>query len=120
MNYTAKEREIYNQDRQITCERLGITVNQYNWFRRKGQILHTIYENDCNGHWNERLQKEDTIARDTDEREEQVTNDAIASRCKELGLHYFLQTDPRGATIYLSHEPIEHNNYNRSGSHCIY
>ena len=47
--YTKKERERYNEDRKRTCERLGITKNQYNWLRRKGEALHKIYIDNCNG-----------------------------------------------------------------------
>lgn len=111
--YNAKQREQYNKDRSITCERLGISENQYNAFRRYGQKLHKIYENNCNGY-------SDSYEEQADEREEQVINDAIDAKCKNLGLEFYLQTDPRGATIYLSKEPIESNNYNRFGSECIY
>lgn len=110
MNYTAKQRDQYNHDRDITCERLGITVNQYNWFRRIGNDLHKWYEESCNGTVEDALyeQSTDTLYEKADK------------KAKELGLHIFYQTDPRGATIYLSHDKIEDNNYNRFGSECIY
>ena len=44
MSYTKKEREYYNQQRDKICESLGITKNQYNWLRRKGEELRKIYE----------------------------------------------------------------------------
>ncbi len=106
--FSKREREIYNQDRAITCERLGITINTYNWFRRKGQLLHKIYEDYCNGDETEATQ-----------REEQVLNDAVTGQAKVLGLHIFFQTDPRGATIYLGTTEIPENSYNTS-AHCIY
>lgn len=106
--YSKKEREIYSHDRDITCDRLGITKNQYNWFRRKGQALRKIYEDQCNGDETEAI-----------EREEQVLTDAVIAEAKNLGLHIHLQTDPRGATIYLGTTEIPENNYNTS-AHCIY
>jgi hypothetical protein len=47
--FTKLERERYNEDRERACKRLGITKNQYNWLRRKGEELRKVYENDCNG-----------------------------------------------------------------------
>ena len=49
MTYTKKERERYNDDRARACKRLGITKNQYNWLRRKGEALRKVYEANCNG-----------------------------------------------------------------------
>ena len=110
MEYTLKEREAYNRDRDITCERLGITKNEYNSFRLNGQALHNIYEMSCNGEIEE-------------DQYQSATGRLYAkldAKAKELGLYIFYQTDPRGATIYLSKEPIADNNYNRLGSECIY
>ena len=35
----------------------------------------------------------------------------IASICKRNDLHFYIQTDPRGGTLYLSREPIAENGY---------
>ena len=116
MNYSKKAREIYNHDRAITCERLGISENQYNWFRREGQRLHQIYEWNCNG-----VELDGTEV--TEERYNELTTplyEKIDKKAKELNLYIFYQTDPRGATIYLSKDPIADNNYNHMGSECIY
>jgi hypothetical protein len=43
------QRENYNIDRQRICEKLGITKNEYNSFRRYGQTLRKLYEDQCNG-----------------------------------------------------------------------
>ena len=109
--YTKKEREYYNQHRANVCERLNITKNQYNWFRRKGQAIHTILENYCNGY-------EDKTKEAEDEREEQVLTDAVEAECHNLGIYGFFQTDPRGATIYLDKSPITQMNYTNTS--CIY
>lgn len=109
MTYTKTEREHYNKDREIICNRLGITKNQYNWFRRKGQELHRIYEDNCNG----AIQTDEQYFALTEPIEKQVIEKA-----KSLGLFAYFQTDPRGATIYLDKKPIPENNYNQA--HCIY
>ena len=49
MNYTKKERDEYNTNRFIICETLGITKNNYNWLRRKGESIHKIYEDNFLG-----------------------------------------------------------------------
>lgn len=111
---TNKQRmEWYNRDRALACEGLGITIAQYNSFRRVGQVLRNCYENDCNGF-------EDSTKEEANEREEQVYTDRAMAEAHKLNLEIFLQTDPRGATIYLSKTPIADNNYNRPGVHCIY
>lgn len=109
--YTKKEREQYNHSREIVCKDLGITVNQYNWFRRKGAELNRIYTDNCNGFY----ENEDEYEKISAEVETKVSK-----RVNDLELFVYFQTDPRGATIYLSKKPIESNDYNRSGSHCIY
>lgn len=38
----------------------------------------------------------------------------IAAITKRNGLHYYIQTDPRGGTLYLSREPITDSDYNRA------
>lgn len=109
MNYTKKERDMYNRHREIVCERLGITKNQYNWFRRKGEALHKVYENNCNGVYNS--EREYVLA------EHDIQVDIVA-KALELELTIYFQTDPRGASIYLDTQPILRNNYTRA--HCIY
>lgn len=38
----------------------------------------------------------------------------IDAICKRNGLHYHIQTDPRGGTLYLSRELIPEDNYTRA------
>ena len=35
----------------------------------------------------------------------------VQSVCKELGLYFFHQTDPRGCALYVDNKPIPSNNY---------
>ena len=37
----------------------------------------------------------------------------VAEVCKRLGCHFYHQTDPRGAGLYVSTEPLTDQNYNR-------
>ena len=101
--YNKKERERYNVSRQKTCQRLGITKNEYNLFRRLGGRLHYIYECNCNGDYQT-------------EKEYETAYEGFEGKAKALatkkGLHIFFQTDPRGCSIYLDIKEIADNNYN--------
>lgn len=107
MTYTKKERESYNVHRDWICKRLEITKNQYNWFRRKGEILHKNAEDYCNGVEGAEF---DGVAKKTCE--------DVVIKARQLKLYFFHQTDPRGATIYLDKEEIPQNNY--TNACCIY
>lgn len=109
MQYTKQQREEYNRYRALTCARLGIKEHQYNWFRRKGEALHQLYEDNCNGLF------------ESEEDYESITlpfEDEVEKKAKSFKLEVYFQTDPRGATIYLDKEPIPYNNYTQAC--CIY
>lgn len=108
MYYTKSQRDYYNAHRQYVLERLGITQNQYNWFRRIGDQLHSLYEQNCNG----------TIDEQTYEKQEKYWTDKADTKTLELGLFIYYQTDPRGSTIYLDNNAIPDNNYSKAC--CIY
>lgn len=42
----------------------------------------------------------------------------VAALCKRLGLYFYQQTDPRGAALYVSKEPLTHSNYSSVGVCC--
>ena len=111
MVYTKKEAERYNEDRHRACIRLGITKNQYNWFRRKGEELRMIYENNCNGVYE--IEEEYILA----EKELIYKINVYKQECVEL-LYAYFQTDPRGATLYLDTKKIPKDNYSQAV--CIY
>jgi hypothetical protein len=117
MSYTKKEREYYNVQRQKTCEALNITENQYNWLRRKGEALHKIYKDSCNG-----LIAEDAYDLRTGDLEQEVRDYFLNQKLYRTGnkrvYYVHFQTDPRGATIYIDDKPIPANNYTQA--HCIY
>ena len=37
----------------------------------------------------------------------------IAATCKEMGLHYYIQGDPRGCSLYVSPDPLTDRDYTR-------
>lgn len=43
----------------------------------------------------------------------------VAKVCKEVGLHYYHQTDPRGCALYVSTEPLTASNYSSKGIPCL-
>lgn len=108
----------YNYQRKAQgCEKLGITEGQWSYIKRISTTLGYLYANECNGfsddagNWDERANKrnEARIAR--------WESYAIAF-AKRNKLHIYLQTDPRGASIYLDKKPIPQNNYSRAI--CVY
>ena len=107
MTHTKKERQYYNTYRERVCNNLGITVNQYNWLRRKGEELRKVYENKCNGSYNTEV-------------EYNVLTNGIENKIEGYinGLHVHYQTDPRGASLYLDNKPIPENSY--TNANCIY
>lgn len=42
----------------------------------------------------------------------------VQAACKELGLNYYVQTDPRGCALYVSDKPLTPENYNH-GIPCL-
>jgi hypothetical protein len=38
--------------------------------------------------------------------------------CKDAGLHFYHQTDPRGCALYVSNEPLPDNDYTRGIACC--
>lgn len=45
--------------------------------------------------------------------------DACADRaCRDHGLHYYHQTDPRGCALYVSAEPLTDQNYSNAVACC--
>jgi hypothetical protein len=109
--YNKKERERYNQYRERICKDLGITKNQYNWFRRKAEELRKVYENNCNGVY--KTEEEYYEA----EKELIYKINVYKQECYEL-LYAYFQTDPRGASLYLDTKEIPENNYTQAN--CIY
>ncbi len=47
---------------------------------------------------------------------EKTATERIDKICKKYNLHFYLQTDPRGGTLYISNEPLNCQNYNMVGT----
>jgi hypothetical protein len=112
MDYGKKEREAYNLHREMVCKTLGITVNQYNWLRRKGEAMRRIYTDHCNG-----VICDTIITKHIENKIYAYLNKKKLNN-KEHKMYIYFQTDPRGATIYADNKPIPENNYNQA--YCIY
>lgn len=105
MQYTTQERNEYNIQRAKECALLGIQKNQYNSFRLLGEKLRNLYVMNCNGEINEEDYESKT-------QELYVKADKKAA---DLGLFIYYQTDPRGASLYLSTDPMTDSNYSMNG-----
>lgn len=42
----------------------------------------------------------------------------VAKVCKQIGAHYYIQSDPRGCALYVSSEPIDARTYTRGAACC--
>lgn len=84
--------------------------------------LHKQYEIQCNGcnkpeprTSDNEVWKQWYILAEQDvkksERVEEKCLDEIKSICDAAGIHYFIQGDPRGGTLYVSKEPLNYQNY---------
>lgn len=115
---TAKQQaEWYKKHIEFTLDKLSITQGQYNTLKKYGKILRSLYEDQCNGFLDNNGNWDEKATQEAEKKEKQVT-DEIMRYAKELGLCVYLQTDPRGATIYLDTKEIPENSYNNA--HCIY
>jgi len=125
--FTKLEREIYNEHREWACKRLGITKNQYNWLRRKGEELNKIYTANCNGDYDKIADnlKDGVTAEvmyeiDCTKKEGEIYAYLIDQKLntKNHKMYVYFQTDPRGASLYIDIEAIPANNYTQAI--CIY
>ena len=106
--YTKQQREQYNQYRDSVCEKLGLTINQYNYIRRLGNKINFLDTQNCNGDLdnNEYYQSllEDLFHKLFDYRKK-----------NKLNVYDYHQSDPRGVSIYLSKVLLMDSNYNTNG-----
>ena len=110
------------------CELLGIEFDDILAFRRDSMTLRSWFERECGDSndycsWSiERDPETDkpymvTYPHNGKERRRSIPDrekgarKRIADRCKRLNLRYYIQTDPRGWSLYLSREPLTGTNY---------
>ena len=106
------------QRKQRGCEKLGITAGQWSYIKRLGTMLRMAYEDSCNGFYDPINGGEDERKARRHEKYESQLEARAYKFAGNNGLYIYLQTDPRGATIYLDTEKIPENNYNKAV--CIY
>lgn len=88
---------------------------------RAAKALHSWYESECNG-----TRQQDEVTGqwywhnpNTGNRQgkaidlEKGAQKSIKQICNNAGLSYYLQTDPRGGTLYVSTTPLTDSDYNR-------
>ena len=102
------------------CE--AATIADARALRRAALTLHRWYEHECKGtiqrdevtgkpYWySELTHKRVSLAAD---RENGAMN-TISRICRRLNLYHYLQTDPRGGTLYVDMKEIAQDNYNRA------
>lgn len=114
--------ETYVKLLRVIPEEREVTFSDAKSLRRAALILHRWYEHECNG----TIQRDEKTGlpywynsitgclwRRAPDREKGAMK-TIDTICKRLGLHYYLQTDPRGGTLYVSKEPIDQGDYTRA------
>ena len=101
---------------------------EFDAFRRDSMTLHRWFERECGDSndycsWSiERDPETDipylvTYPHNGKERRRRIPDrekgarKRIEERCKRSNLHYYIQTDPRGWSLYLSREPLTETNY---------
>ena len=113
MTYTKEETRYYNIHRINTCKVLDITINQYNYIRRIANDINTLDVASCNGEEWARYGKYDIALNLLLAKLENYL-----TRINKV-FHMYHQSDPRGASLYLSMQEIDKNNYNATAE-CIY
>jgi hypothetical protein len=99
--------------------------NDYDNFARCTKIaikLHRHYIYACNGTTREKLNFENwndyqTLMNNDLDRIEQVNDkliDKLDQLTKKMNVNYFIQSDPRGGTLYLDTKEINQSNYTNS------
>lgn len=70
---------------------------------RIGKRLHRYFEHECNGYNAEKY-----------ERLSDKWSKKAHAIAKDMGAYLFIQSDPRGATIYIDNKPIPYDNYHKA------
>lgn len=92
--------------------------------RRDAITLRRMYECECNGCTREKLPRETwqqydaarLIQMEWVEKRIETLEKRIAKNCNTLGLHYYLQGDPRGCSVYVSKSEIPRDDYSRNAT----
>jgi hypothetical protein len=101
-------------DEAVALAKLGrasdpLFVRALREMAHKGESLRKRFENSCNYAW---------ASGKTYEAGSLVIAKAIYGLARDAGLRCYLQTDPRGATVYVANEPLDDQNY--SSAVCLF
>lgn len=80
---------------------------------RIGRRLRAIYTDQCNG-FQDNLGGWDSEADEKAKKEANKLEDKARAIVKAMGAYIYIQTDPRGATIYIDSGEIPADNYNQA------
>lgn len=121
---TEREKRVIEIKSQIAL-RLGLnpTFNDIAILRRHAITLRKYFEYECNGCTREKLPHESWKEYDNDrerqmiwvEERQKAILSLIDSKCKELNTHYYIQGDPRGASLHLGPKTMTDSNYSTEG-----
>ncbi len=119
----------YETAARLDSAGIDIPVDDARTLRRASMTLHRWGERECgdgSGSW---IERDETTGKPfvcydpgqgavrrypTADREAGALR-RIQTTCERLGLHFFHQTDPRGAALYVSREPMTDCNYSSRG-----
>lgn len=147
MNAQAKDRALYDaiirnlgsgnsvsEAMAKNRQRGGIFVDHARTLRRAQLTLHSWAEEMCNGTIQREGEQGDgkpfRVIEWRDWRGDQKTKHVpcpdrergalgrVAEVCKQAGLYWYYQRDPRGCSLYVAAFPLDHSNYDR-GVPCL-
>lgn len=111
-----------------------LTPDQANILRRAEKTLHRWHELECgdgNDHASWAIERDDagmpymaTYPHNGHPRRIKIADRErgalrrVDVLCRMVGLNYYVQTDPRGCALYVSHEPMTDGNYTKGVACC--
>lgn len=127
-----------NELLQSRLRNRGIDISPFHArsLRLADLTLHGWHEMECgadNGHASVCIERDEDTGRpyrivlphDSNTRQRYLVRDLEAGAirrveqvCRANGLHYYVQGDPRGCSLYVSDEPLDDQNYSSVGVSC--
>ena len=132
MKAAQKDRALWLTIANTMGDDAQLTTEQARTLRRAEKTLHRWAEEECNGTiqregdqgdgkpfrvWWQDILSGKIYKTPTADREAGALR-RVAQVCKEAGLHFYHQTDPRGCALYVSTEPLTAQNYSQKGIAC--
>jgi len=126
----------YEKDREVKdrlqARGVCVTLDQANTLRRASIALHRWAEGECgdgNDHYSWSIERDESTGKPyrvvyphTGESRRHPIPDRergalrrVAALCRELGAHFYHQTDPRGCVLYVASEPLTDQTYSTRG-----